>query len=117
MIGQRIIGDCRITQTRGDREEVCAVSGDRRDKVEGVGTENDHEKQRAARVAAAMVESGMVLGLGTGSTVAFLVPALGERDLDLTCVATSPATESLARAAGLTVVPFEGIDRLDLAID
>jgi ribose 5-phosphate isomerase A len=101
----------------GYREELCAVCGLRRDKVEGVGTEIDHEKQLAARAAAAMVESGMVLGLGTGSTVAYLVPALGERHLDLTCIATSPATESQARAVGLTVVPFEGIDRLDLAID
>jgi ribose 5-phosphate isomerase A len=70
------------------------------------------EKQGAAEAAAAEVEPGMVLGLGTGSTV-----ALGRRELDLTCVATSPATEDLARSVGLTVVPFAGIDRLDLAID
>jgi ribose 5-phosphate isomerase A len=77
----------------------------------------DQEKQGAALAAAAKVESGMILGLGTGSTVAFLVPALGDLHLDLTCVVTSPATESLARSVGLTVAPFEGIDRLDLAID
>jgi ribose 5-phosphate isomerase A len=82
-----------------------------------VSTEIDQEKQGAADAAAAMVEPGMVLGLGTGSTVAFLLPALGERRLDVTCVATSPATASLARSVGLRVVPFEGIDRLDLAID
>jgi ribose 5-phosphate isomerase A len=75
------------------------------------------EKRLAAEAAAAQVESGMVLGLGTGSTVAYLVPALGQRAVDLTCVATSPATEVVARSVGLTVVPFTGIDRLDLAID
>jgi ribose 5-phosphate isomerase A len=85
--------------------------------VEGVSTQIDQEKRASARAAAAMVESGMVLGLGTGTTVAFLVPALGERHLDITSVATSPATQSAAGAAGLKVVPFEGIDRLDLAID
>jgi ribose 5-phosphate isomerase A len=75
------------------------------------------EKQRAAEAAAVQVKSGLLLGLGTGSTVAYLVPALGRRELDVTCVATSPATEVLANSVGLTVVPFVGIDRLDLAID
>ena len=80
------------------------------DEVEG-------EKRSAAAAAAALVEDGMVVGLGTGSTVADLLPALGYRRLDVSCVATSPATESLARAEGLRVGPFEGIDRLDMAID
>jgi ribose 5-phosphate isomerase A len=75
------------------------------------------EKRIAAAAAAALVEDGMVVGLGTGSTVAYLLPALGDRRLDISCVATSPATESLARAQGLRVGPFEGIDRLDMAID
>ncbi|MGP0029751.1 MAG: ribose 5-phosphate isomerase A [Acidimicrobiales bacterium] len=76
----------------------------------------DREKRGAALAAAAMVEPGMLLGLGTGSTAAFVVPALAGVS-DLTCVATSPATEDLARANGIRVVPFEGIERLDLAID
>ncbi len=59
----------------------------------------------------------MTVGLGTGTTVAELIPALGERRLALTCVATSPASEELARACGLDVCPFTDIDRLDLAID
>ncbi len=77
----------------------------------------EREKRSAAVTAAALVEDGMTVGLGTGSTVAYLLPALGGRRLDISCVATSPATESLARAEGLRVVPFEGIGRLDLAID
>ncbi len=75
------------------------------------------EKRAAAEAAAALVEDGMRVGLGTGTTVAQLVPVLGRRQLALTCVATSPATESLARAHGLDVRPFSGIDRLDIAID
>src|SRR3984957_9053410 len=96
---------------------VCADASANRAKVEGVSAEIDQEKKASARAAAAMVEAGMLLGLGTGTTVAFLVPALGERHLDVTSVATSPATESAASEAGLKVVAFEGIDRLDLAID
>lgn len=80
----------------------------------------EREKQLAAEAAAEAVESGMVVGLGTGSTVAYLLPALAARRLDLTCVATSPATADTAARLGLTVVPFTGTDapaRLDVAID
>ena len=75
------------------------------------------EKRVAATAAGALVEEGMRLGLGTGTTVAELVPVLAARRLAITCVATSPATAELARAHGLDVRPFAGIDRLDLAID
>jgi len=75
------------------------------------------EKCVAAEAAAALVEDGMRIGLGTGTTVAELVPALGRRGLALTCVATSPATEELARAHGLDVRAFTDIERLDLAVD
>jgi ribose 5-phosphate isomerase A len=75
------------------------------------------EKRVAAEAAAALVEDGMRVGLGTGTTVAELVPALGRRGLSITCAATSPATEELARVHGLDVRAFTTIDRLDLAID
>jgi ribose 5-phosphate isomerase A len=77
----------------------------------------EQEKRVAAERAAAMVVDGMALGLGTGSTVAYLLPALAERRLNITCVATSPATEAAARSVGLEVVPFVGVARLDLTID
>jgi ribose 5-phosphate isomerase A len=80
----------------------------------------DAEKRVAAEAAAGFVEDGMRVGLGTGSTVAFLLPAIARRGLSLRCVATSPATELAARELGLDVVPFSGadaLDRLDLAID
>jgi ribose 5-phosphate isomerase A len=75
------------------------------------------EKRVAAATAAALVESGMVVGLGTGSTVAELVPLLAARRLDITCAATSPATEEQATVLGLVVRPFTDVDRLDIAID
>jgi ribose 5-phosphate isomerase A len=59
----------------------------------------------------------MSVGLGTGSTVGFLLPALAARRLEVRCVATSDRTEQAARAVGLPVEPFETLDRLDLAID
>jgi ribose 5-phosphate isomerase A len=78
----------------------------------------DQEKKLAAEAAAGLIEDGMKVGLGTGSTVAFLLPALAARGLEgLRCVATSVATEEQARELGLPVEPFEQLDRLDLAID
>ena len=78
------------------------------------------EKRLAAEAAAKLVEDGMIVGLGTGSTVAYLLPALSARALDVRCVATSRATESAARALGLRVESFAGTAapaRLDIAID
>ncbi len=76
------------------------------------------QKRAAAIAAAEMVRDGMRVGLGTGSTVAYLLQALAERELrDVSCVATSPATERAARALGLTVGESEEVDELDIAID
>jgi ribose 5-phosphate isomerase A len=76
-----------------------------------------HEKGLAATAAAQLVEAGMRVGLGTGSTVAVLLAPLAARSLDIVCVATSPATEASARELGLRVESFDRLDRLDLAID
>jgi ribose 5-phosphate isomerase A len=75
------------------------------------------EKQAAAEGAARLVEDGMTVGLGTGTTVAYLLPALAERRLTLRCVATSPQTEQAARELGFSLEPFDALDRLDLTID
>jgi ribose 5-phosphate isomerase A len=82
--------------------------------------EIEHEKRRAAEAAAQVVENGMTVGLGTGSTVAYVLPALAARGLELRCVATSPATERAARDLGMEIVSFAGLDapaRLDVTID
>lgn len=77
----------------------------------------DVEKQAVGIAGAQLVEDGMVVGLGTGSTVAYLLTALAARQLDIRCVATSPRTEEAGRSLGLTVEPFGSIDRFDIAID
>ena len=80
----------------------------------------EREKQRAAEAAAEFVEDGMTVGLGTGSTAAYLLPPLAARKLDLRCVATSPATSQAARALGIQVVSFAGLEapaRLDMTVD
>jgi ribose 5-phosphate isomerase A len=84
--------------------------------VAGVHPRED-EKRAAAEAAAELVQDGMSVGLGTGTTVAHFLPALARRDLGLTCVATSPATEEAARRVGLEVQPFDLLDRLDIAVD
>ena len=75
------------------------------------------EKRLAAHAAAELVEAGMAVGLGTGSTVGFFLPALADRRLTIRCVATSPQTERAARELGLDVEPFDSLERLDLAVD
>jgi len=75
------------------------------------------EKQIAAEAAAELAESGMTVGLGTGSTVAFLLPALARRSLDILCAATSPRTEHAARELVLRIEDVASIDRFDIAID
>lgn len=78
----------------------------------------DTEKRLAAEAAAELVESGMTVGLGTGSTVAHLLPALARRGLTgIRCVATSVATEEQARELGIPIEEFDRLQRLDIAID
>jgi len=75
----------------------------------------DEEKQRVAQAGAQLVRAGMRVGIGTGTTVAHLLPLLPARDI--VYVATSPQTEERALALGLDVRPFDTLDRLDLALD
>jgi ribose 5-phosphate isomerase A len=77
----------------------------------------EREKQAAAEAAAEYVVDGMTVGLGTGSTVAYLLPALARRRLSIRCVASSPRTEHAARQLGLSVEPFGTISQLDVTID
>ncbi len=77
----------------------------------------ESQKRAAAQAAAALVDDGTRVGLGTGSTVAHLLPALAARGLSLRCVATSPATERAARELGLMVEDLDALGHLDIAID
>lgn len=79
--------------------------------------DTEGQKRAAAEAAAELVSDGQRVGLGTGSTVAHLLPALAARGLSLRCVATSPATERAARELGLTVEELDELGQLDIAID
>ncbi|WP_121063171.1 ribose-5-phosphate isomerase RpiA [Chachezhania antarctica] len=81
----------------------------------------DKAKRAAARSAADMVEDGMRVGLGTGSTAAWMVRRLGERvrdeGLNIRGVPTSTRTADLARELGIPVVTLDEVGTLDLTID
>ncbi|WP_265500793.1 ribose-5-phosphate isomerase RpiA [Paracoccus beibuensis] len=81
----------------------------------------DPAKLAAARAAVALVEDGMKLGLGTGSTAAIMVRELAARvtaeGLTLRCAATSQATADLAQSLGLKVESLDEIGWLDMTID
>jgi ribose 5-phosphate isomerase A len=81
----------------------------------------DEQKRRTGEAAAALVENGMTVGLGTGSTAAFLITALGARAkaerLTLRCVATSRATEIAAEAVGLPLFDLNEAGPIDVTID
>jgi ribose 5-phosphate isomerase A len=78
-------------------------------------------KEVAGREAAGLVEDGMRVGLGTGSTVHFTIVRLAERireeGLGLRCVPTSVDTEQKARALGIPLVGLDEVEELDLTID
>ncbi|ODT57947.1 MULTISPECIES: ribose-5-phosphate isomerase RpiA [Paracoccus] len=84
-------------------------------------TQADPAKLAAARAAVALVEDGMRLGLGTGSTASVMVRVLAERvaaeGLSLRCAATSKATADLAHSLGLAVESLDDIGWLDMTID
>jgi ribose 5-phosphate isomerase A len=81
----------------------------------------ESEKRAAAVAAAREVSDRMLLGLGTGSTTAYAVKEIGRRiaeeGLSIKAVASSIATEELARQVGITVLCFDSISALDLVID
>lgn len=80
----------------------------------------DSEKMIAAVKAVEEVCDGMLIGLGTGSTAAYAVTSLSNRirnGLRINAVATSKATEILARRLGVPLIPFQGLSAVDLTID
>ncbi|HSK24356.1 MAG TPA: ribose-5-phosphate isomerase RpiA [Egicoccus sp.] len=74
-------------------------------------------KRAAGEAAAELVEDGMRLGLGTGSTVAFFLDALAARGLDVAGVPTSEATAARCRELGIRLLDVATTTDLDLAVD
>ena len=78
---------------------------------------SDVGKRAAGEAAAALVEDGMRLGLGTGSTVAYFLDALAARELDVAGIPTSEATASRCRELGIGLLDTAEVERLDLCVD
>jgi len=74
----------------------------------------EDDKRAAATYAAGLVEDGMRVGLGSGTTAAYLVPALAARGLRVRCVATSEVIAAAARAAGLVLEELDTLGALDI---
>lgn len=83
--------------------------------------QQDALKKAAGIEAAKMITNGMVAGLGTGSTVRFLVDELGRRvkeeGLEFTGVTTSRRTQEQAEGYGIKIVNIDDVDHIDLTID
>jgi ribose 5-phosphate isomerase A len=81
----------------------------------------DELKKMVGEKAATYVEDGTVVGLGTGSTVKFMVDALGARvkneGLNIVGVPTSDRTAAQARSLGITIKTVDEVDHIDLTID
>jgi ribose 5-phosphate isomerase A len=84
-------------------------------------TSTDTAKKAAGEQAATFIEDGMRVGLGTGSTTAHALKALGRRvreeELDVRGVPTSFAAERLARQVGIPLVTLADVAQLDVALD
>ncbi|MDO8295828.1 MAG: ribose-5-phosphate isomerase RpiA [Caulobacter sp.] len=77
----------------------------------------DDQKRISGQAAAELVEAGMVVGLGTGSTAAHFVKALAARGLDIRGVPTSENTANLARELGIPLVGLDDVKAIDLTVD
>ncbi len=75
----------------------------------------DKAKEAAGIAAANLIQNGMTVGLGTGSTVAFFIAKLAERKLKIKAIATSIRSHDLAKQLGIPLL--EEIDSLDIAVD
>lgn len=77
----------------------------------------DEAKKAAGVAAAELIEPGMRLGLGTGSTVAYFLDALADRDLGVAGLPTSEATAERCRELGIELLDPDTVERLDVCVD
>ncbi len=82
-----------------------------------MSTTADEQKRLAGEAAAALVEAGQVVGLGTGSTAAHFVRALALRNIPIIGVPTSEGTATLARSLGLKLAELDAVKGIDITVD
>jgi ribose 5-phosphate isomerase A len=78
------------------------------------------EKQLAAEKSIEFIKEGMILGIGTGSTVFYLINKLAEKvknGFDIKCVSTSKRTTELAKSLGIRILDLNKLDHIDITID
>ena len=83
-------------------------------------SELNHLKRAAAQTAVALINDGMIVGLGTGSTASFAVSIIAQRvsdGLNIIGIPTSEKVEQLARSMGIPVSTLAEHDHIDVAID
>ena len=86
----------------------------------GAGVDREALKRKAGEAAADLVRDGMVVGLGTGSTVRYTIEALGRKvaaGLGITGIPTSEASATLARSLGIPLTTLDDVAVVDLTID
>lgn len=74
-------------------------------------------KQAAGNRAADWIESGMTVGLGTGSTVAYFIEALIKKQLNIQAVSSSEQSAALARQGGIRLLNINDVSQIDLTVD
>jgi ribose 5-phosphate isomerase A len=103
------------------RETAAMTRSTARSSAEEERSSTENEKRAAGESAAHLVKDGMVIGLGTGSTVAWTIRRLGHRikeeGLEIMGVATSYQAEAMAMESGLCLTTLSQHPVLDLAID
>lgn len=77
----------------------------------------DEKKKRAAEVAVNYITDGMVVGLGTGSTVMYLLEAIARQGLKISGVTTSKKTSKICASLGIKVNDIDNVDHIDVTID
>lgn len=78
---------------------------------------HEQGKQAAGAKAAELIENGMIVGLGTGSTAAYFIEALTQRRLHIRAVASSRTSAELAKKGGIHVVDINEVPRIDITVD
>lgn len=74
-------------------------------------------KRKCAKEALKLISDGMIVGLGGGSTIAYLVEYIAKQKLDIKIVSPSTTTLKLCLEKGLVVLPMWSVDHIDLAFD
>ncbi|MBZ5953122.1 ribose-5-phosphate isomerase RpiA [Leuconostoc gelidum subsp. gasicomitatum] len=77
----------------------------------------DEKKKRAAEIAVNYIKDGMVVGLGTGSTVMYLLEAIARQGLKISGVTTSKKTSKICVSLGIKVNDIDNVDHIDVTID